>query len=367
MKTIKKRSLFISLALVSAAVVGASAICYEKTGGIISSLIRAENLSYTLTLDDTNQPNLISATEADVNNITDYIAFSYTGTNMSKKSGRHIVMTGGGTITLEKQIRGIKKIKVTAPVNTDSKLVLFTGYTKEDVDNNKYGYPINGTSEVVVNVDCNYFKLYDRTTFGISSLVIEYECPSDGSSATKPTGDDKLALSYGGTNKTLTYDDGVGTFMDCQTNVVNPNGVPYSYKYSTFQVDVKFPSAFEGQTNSNLFGMQLQKTTSANGSVYKAVQFSVTSLTGENNLAVAVNSAVRENATYALEAETWYTFKTVITANDTSFTLSCYINDTLVNSSTRQDLGWDLYYYGLRNGAALGGIQFKNLSLTGSK
>ena len=325
---------------------------------------KAGSPEYTLVLDDTNSPTIVDGTSAD-KDINEYISFHYEGTSLSTASGRHIRM-GSGMLYNTKQIRGITNIKVTAPVNTTDTVTLFVGYTLEDVTAKKYAYSIIGTSEVSIDTTCNFFGIYGSKTFGLSNVTITYDCPSDLSKPEVPTDPDTQKLVYGGTKKALTINNGAGTFIDCQTIVTNADGLPYSYKYATFSVEFKFPTAVVNSTTDYNFGLQAQKYMNADGSPNAAFQFSMTNFS-TGAWAVKVSGESKASGTLAapFTADTWYEFKVEVTTGST-YTLKCYIDGELISSTSRGSLGKNLYTYGMRFGqGSLGTVSFRNMSLTG--
>ncbi len=327
--------------------------------------MRATGETYTLTLDDTNQPTITGGTSG-ILDVNEYIQFEYVGTGLSVKSGRHIVMSSG-TITSKKQIRKITNIKVTAPVNTNNNLTLYVGYSLADVAAQKYAYSIIGTSQVSVDTKCNYFALYSNATFGISTITITYECPGDESKYEVPTGSDSMKLVYGGSKKALTINDGAGTILDGQTVVTNADGLQYSYKYVTFKVEFKFPANVLASSNDFNFGLQGQKYMNADGGPNAAFQFGITNFS-TGAWAMKVSGTSKDSGTLGspFVADTWYEFKMVITAGS-AYTLNCYIDDVLLSSTSRGSLNKNLYTYGVRYGSgSYDAISFRNLSLTGN-
>jgi hypothetical protein len=325
---------------------------------------RATPVEYTLTLDDTNSPEIVDSTSAD-KDINEYISLHYEGTSMSARSGRHIIM-GSGKFYNTKQIREITNIKVTAPVNTDNLLVLYVGYTLEDIIAEKYAYSIIGTSQVSIDTKCNYFGLYSSKTYGISNVTITYGCPSDSSKPEAPTAPDTQKLVYGGSNKKLVIDNGAGTFKDAQTVVTNADGLQYNYKYATFSVEFKFPSSVIASSSDSNFGLQAQKYMNADGGPNAAFQFGITNFS-TSAWAVKVSGTSRDSGTLAtpLAADTWYEFKVVLSSGS-SYKMDCYIDGTLISSTQRGSMGKNLYTYGMRFGnGSLGEISFRNMSLTG--
>lgn len=325
---------------------------------------RASVPEYTLVLDDTNSPEIVNGTSAD-KDFTPYISLHYEGNSLSTKEGRHIVM-GNGTIANTKQIRMITNIKVTAPVNTSNNLTLYVGYTAADITAKKYAYSIIGTTEVSVDTNCNFFMLYSGGTYGISNLTITYECPADESMPEAPTAPDTQKLVYGGSNKALTIENGAGTFKDCQTIVTNADGLPYSYKYATFSVEFKFPTAVINSSSDFNFGIQGQKYMNADGSPSAAFQFGITNFS-TGAWAMKVSGSSKDSGTLAspLVADTWYEFKMEITTGST-YTLKCYIDGELISNTQRGTLSRNLYTYGMRFGqGSLGTVSFRNMSLTG--
>ena len=328
---------------------------------------KAGSPEYTLVLDDTNSPNVAGQTDV-TKDFSDYISIRYQGSDMSTAAERHVRM-GNGTISNTKQIRGITNIKVTAPVNTSDNLTLYVGYTQEDITAKKYAYSIIGTEQVSVDTKCNFFMLYSGGTYGISNLTITYDCPSDLSKPETPTDPDTQKLVYGGTKKALTINNGAGTFIDCQTIVTNADGLPYSYKYGTFSVEFKFPTAVINSSTDYNFGLQALKYMNANGSPNAAFQFGMTNFSA-GKWAVKVSGSSKVTGTLAspLVADTWYEFKVEITTGDADhpYTMNCYIGGELISSSLRYSLDRNLYTYGMRFGqGSLGTVSFRNMSLTG--
>ena len=322
---------------------------------------------YTLTLDDTNSPDVAGKTSVD-KDFGDYITMHYEGADLNTKAERHIMMSNG-RITSLKQIRSITNIKVTAPVNTNNALVLYVGYTLDDITAEKYAYSIMGTSQVSIDTRCNYFALYSSATFGIKSLVVTYECPSDKSKPEAPTSPDTQKLVYGGSNKSLVINNGAGTFKDAQTVVTNADGLQYNYKYATFSVEFSFPSTLIASSSDTNFGLQAQKYMNADGSPNAAFQFGITNFS-TGAWAMKVSGTSRASGTLAepLVAGTWYEFKVVILAGTGSspYQMDCYFDGTLLSSTQRGSLGKNLYTYGMRFGSgALGDVSFRNMSLTG--
>ena len=323
---------------------------------------KAGSPEYTLVLDDTNSPNVANQTDV-TKDFSDYISIRYQGADMSTAAERHVRM-GNGTISNTKQIRGITNIKVTAPVNTSNNLTLYVGYSLDDIAAKKYAYSIIGTSQVSIDTKCNFFMLYSGGTYGISNLTITYDCPSDLSKPEAPTDPDTQKLVYGGTNKAL--DNNAGTFKDCQTIVTNADGLPYSYKYATFSVEFKFPTAVINSTTDFNFGIQGQKYMNADGSPSAAFQFGITNFS-TSAWAMKVSGGVKDSGTLAspLVADTWYEFKMEITTGST-YTLKCYIDGELISNTSRGSLNRNLYTYGMRFGqGSLGAVSFRNMSLTG--
>ena len=326
---------------------------------------KAGSPEYTLVLDDSNSPTIVDGTSGD-KDINEFISFHYEGTSLSTATDRHIRM-GSGILYNTKQIRGITNIKVTAPVNTDNLLTLFVGYTLEDVTAKKYAYSIIGTSEVSIDTKCNFFGIYGTKTFGLSNVTITYDCPSDLSKPEAPTDPDTQKLVYGGNNKAL--DNNAGTFKDCQTVVTNADGLPYSYKYATFSVEFKFPTAVINSTTDFNFGLQAQKYMNADGGPNAAFQFGITKFS-TGAWAVKVSGTSRDSGTLAspLVAETWYEFKIEISVGegDYPYRLKCYIDGELISNTLRYSLSKNLYTYGMRFGqGSLGTVSFRNVSLTG--
>ena len=357
-----KKTKLISMSFVLA-ITGALALMTPLFANVNKLMKSSATDPHVLVLDESNQPTIVSSTEANDNNITDWIQFGYSGTSMSVKSGRHIIM-GSGRIETKKPITGITQIKVTAPVNTNNLLVLYVGYSQADLTAKKYAYSIYGTSEYTVDVSCNYFALSSSSTFGISNVTITYDCPTE---AVAPAGNDKLVATYGGSNKEISYDGDIGKIKDAQSYVTNAAGVPYNYEVSTFQIDFKFNSSLLASTNDTNFGLQIHKYNNSNGSVNAAFQFGITNFS-TGAWAVKVSGTTRDSGSgLTLNDTDWFTFKTVITKNGSDYILKCYINDTEISSTTRGSLGKSTYYYGVRFGnGSLGYVQFKNLSLTGS-
>ncbi len=325
---------------------------------------KAGSPEYTLTLNDINSPNVSGQTSVD-KDYSEFITLRYEGTNMSTKSGRHIVMGDGGSITTTKQMRKITSVKVTAPVNTSNKLVLFTGYTLEDITAKKYVYPITGTSAVTVPVACNFFKLYSSATYGISEMVITYECPADESSYVAPATNPNHVLLFGG--GTLTYDDqGVGTLTKGQTVVADELGSRLNYTLLDYSIDVYYSGTQEDISSYNL-GLQLHKHTNSNGSPSQAFQIGPKAWSGEGNIDFKVSGTSRATGTYELSRNTWYTFRVVVTTREGGFLVKFYIDGTEVISSERLDTGYQTKYCGLRQDNTTNlSTKFKNTVITGS-
>lgn len=362
----KKITLLTALAF-SAAIVTASVFAISSAKDNMSQLA-ATGEPHVLTLSDANSPT-ISGTEV-TKDFTDFIQLRYAGSNMSTRSGRHIIMGNGGTIANTKQIRGISNIKVTAPVNTkvssSDALTLYVGYSLDDISAQKYAYIIHGTSEVSIDTKCNYFSLTSTATFGISTIKITFECLGDGSKPEVPTAPDSQAMIYGVDDKELTINDGAGTFKGGQTMVTNADGLPYNYKYAEFSVEFKFPAALLSSTTDLNVGLQGQKYTNADGGPNTAFQFGITNFS-TGAWAVKVSGTARDSGTLGVpfDADTWYEFKIVITTGST-YNLKCYIDDTLLSDTQRGTLSRNLFMYGMRfDSADFGLISFRNMSLTG--
>lgn len=354
-------------AIGGAVIAMALSVAVIATNNKIVLKTKAGSPEYTLVLDDTNSPTIVDGTSGN-KDINEYISFHYEGTSLSTASGRHIRM-GSGILYNTKQIRGITNIKVTASVNTDNLLLLYVGYSLEDVTAKKFAYPIKGTAEVSIDTTCNFFAISGTKTFGLSNVTITYDCPSDQSKPEAPTAPASQKLVYGGSKKALTIENGAGTFIDCQTVVTDANGLPYNYKYATFSVEFKFPTAVINSTTDYNFGLQAQKYMNDDGSPNAAFQFGITKFS-TGAWAVKVSGSSKASGTLAspFVADTWYEFKVEITTGDADhpFTLNCYIDGALISSTLRYSLEKNMFNYGMRFGqGSLGTISFRNVSLTG--
>lgn len=324
---------------------------------------------YTLTLNDQNQPTAGAVDAEWTNDITDYVQFTYTGAYKSLASGRHIRYgDSGGAMVCTKQIRKINSISITLGVNTNSTAVLYTGYSLEDIENHNYAYRINGTAKTTFTVLCNYFSIESTAMFGVSEVIVKYECPNDESKAVVPVESGKMYKSSG--SGSITYEDGVGSLTNCQSIVTDANGNAYSYKYVTYSVDLKFTPELVASSVDKNCGLQAQKFVNADGSVNAAFQFGITNFS-TGAWAMKVSGTARASGVLAspLAANTWYTFKIVVVEGngDSPYRLRCYIDDTVISNTLRGSLGKTLHFCGLRlDTADYGAVQFKNVSVTGS-
>ena len=338
------------------------------------SVLSAEN-TYSVSLNESNAPTLTGSVVT--HDLTPYMQFTYEGGDMSTGAGKHITMTGGGKISTSKQIRGIKQIEVNvsdcnATNEAKGRLILYVGYSMEDVTAKKYAYAIYGTGINTIDTNCNYFAFESALTYTINSLKINYECASDLSKAEVPTGSDMLNAKYGGAKKAVTNDgNGGGTILDAQSQVVNADGLFYNYKYMTFSVDLKFPTALLATTNDYNVGIQLHKYINFDGGVNAAIQFSIKNFS-TGTWALKVSGSERTSGALSdkgitLNGTDYFTFKVVTTFKSAATTvLKCYINDVLISQTDRGSLAKDLYYTGIRySTGSFGAISFRNLSLTG--
>lgn len=322
---------------------------------------------YTLTLNDQNQPVVTGADDELTNNITDYIQFKYTGTGKSVASGRHMRYgTSGGAMICTKQIRKISSISVTLGVNNSNEAILYTGYTLEDIENHNYAYRIYGTAKTTFTVSCNYFSVESTKQFGISEVVVRYDCPNDESKAVVPAESGKMFKNSG--DGSISYNEGIGSLTNCQSIVTDANGNPYSMKYVTYSVDLKFTPELVASSNDTNCAIQMHKFINPSGSLNAAFQFGITDFS-TGAWAMKVSGTAKDSGTLdtPLVANTWYNFKAILTAKNSSYTLNCYIDDVLISSTTRGSLGRILHQYGLRlDTANYGAVQFRNVSVTGS-
>ena len=338
-------------------------------------VLSAEN-TYSVSLNESNAPTLTGSVVT--HDLTPYMQFTYEGGDMSTGAGKHITMTGGGKISTSKQIRGIKQIEVNvsecnATKDATGRLILYVGYSMEDVTAKKYAYAIYGTGLNTIDTNCNYFAFESALTYTINSLKIKYECASDLSKAEVPTGSDMLNAKYGGAKKSVTNDgNGGGTILDAQSQVVNADGLFYNYKYLTFSVDLKFPTALLATTGDYNVGIQLHKYINFDGGVNSAIQFSIKNFS-TGTWAVKVSGTERSFGALSdkgitLNDTDYFTFKVVTTFESATTTvLKCYINDVLISKSNRGSLAKDLYYTGIRySNGSFGAISFRNLLLTGN-
>ena len=357
----KKITLLTALAF-SAAIVTASVFAISSAKDSMSQLAATDE-PYTLTLNDSNSPT-ISGTEV-TKDFSNFIQLRYAGSNMSTKSERHIVMGNGGTITTTKQIRKITRLEITAPVNTNNKLAVYAGYTAQDIEDKTYAYPVTGTSKVTLNLSCNYFQITSSATFGISQIIITYECPTDESSYVKPIGGDVHRLVYNG--GTLTYNDGVGTLTQGQTIYTDSLGSRYSYTTLDYSMDVYYDGTAESISSYNL-GIQVHKhVLSSNNAPSAAFQVGPVAWSGENNIALKVSGTTQASGTYELTRNTWYTFRVTVAPSSTSFIVTFYINGTEVIKSTRGNLGFADRVIGIRQDSSTNlSTKFRNVTLTGS-
>ena len=370
----KKITLLATLAF-SAAIVTASvfAIHSIKEDPSISQ-IGANDESYTLVLNDKNQPAATPSSNDRVMDHTPYIQIEYKGSSLSVASGRHIRF-GSGSFFNTKQIRKITSLKLNFGVLPSKGVVLYTGYTRDDIAAKTYSNPIYvANKDYTFNVACNYFEVYGSASYGLSSMTITYECPKDETLYEKPSSSlDKTVVHYGSANtgsSPCTLTNGQVAFADGLNN-------KYNYAYFDLSIQIRCPNAFSGDISNRHFGFQFHKTVSSAGALFYGYQMEIVNLgsgTATFKLSKFANDTITDIATkedVAFTKGSFLTYHFVVTKNavdSSKYDFTATLGETQLFNETLDSLGHFNRYLGLRHANVSGNAYptYQNFTLTGS-